>query len=93
MSKVRSLRVSVVEVDGFVDLLKELQDKGKEVDMQAIIKGFDKLLLRHAPMVDTFDGKSGATAVEYIKKRVEDARIALNRDRLLDLYNDWKVVS
>lgn len=73
------------------DVLKELQDKGKEVDVDIIAKSFNKLLMRHAPEVNGFERKDGVSAVEFVKQRVRDARIAMNRDRLMELYDDWKV--
>lgn len=74
------------------DLLKELEDKGKELDPEVVIRSFNKLLLRYAPGVQGYDKKSGESAVEFVQRKVQEARVAINRDRLQEIHKEWKSV-
>lgn len=74
-------------------MLAELRDEEKEVDPPTVLKHLNKLLLRFAPHVEKYDPTTGRSVIDYLKNRISDARLAVNREQLLDLYQDWKIVS
>jgi hypothetical protein len=72
------------------ELQRTLDDESKEIDLEQITKRVNAKMALQAPGVPAFDPAKHSSVIDYYEMRIEEGKLAVHRQSLMDLYNGWK---